>query len=61
MDLLIVLVDHLLKTKKEFKKLKKQEIHAIFAKMNLIKLAFNTIWLIGILKIKQEEQLLIHF
>ena len=33
-DLLIVLVDHLLKIKKEFKNLKKQEIQAIFTKMN---------------------------
>ena len=33
-DLLIVLVDHLLKLKKEFKNLKKQEIQAIFTKMN---------------------------
>ena len=30
----IVLVDHLLKTKKEFKSLKKQEIQDIFTKMN---------------------------
>ena len=50
-DLLIVHVDYLLKTKKEFKSLKKQEIQAIFTKMNLIKPAFNTIWLMGILKI----------
>ena len=47
----IVLVDHLLKIKKEFKNLKKQEIQAIFTKMNLIKHAFNTIWLMVILKI----------
>ena len=43
-------LDHLLKTKKEFKNLKKQEIQAIFTKMNLIKHAFNMIWLMGILK-----------
>ena len=36
---------------KEFKNLKKQEIQAIFTKMNLIRLAFNMIWLMGILKI----------
>ena len=30
----IVLVDHLLKTKKEFKSLKKLEIQDIFTKMN---------------------------
>ena len=43
--------DHLLKTKKEFKNLKKQEIQAIFTKMNLIRHAFNMIWLREILKI----------
>ena len=41
LDLLIALVDHLLKTRKEFKNLKKQEIQAIFAKTNLIRHAFN--------------------
>ena len=44
---LIVLVDHLLTTKKEFKNLKKREIQAIFTKMNLIGHAFNAIWLMG--------------
>ena len=34
MDLLIVLVDPLQKTKKEFKNLKKQEIQNIFTEMN---------------------------
>ena len=48
---LIVLVDHLLKTKKEFKHLKKQEIQTIFTKMNLIKLVFNMICHMEILKI----------
>ena len=43
-DFLTVLVDHLLKTKKEFKNLKKQEIQTIFTKINLIKLVFNMIW-----------------
>ena len=33
-DLLIMLVDHLLKIKKEFKNLKKQEIQHIFIEMN---------------------------
>ena len=42
-DLLLVLVDHLLKTKKEFKNLKKQEIQAIFTKMNFIRHDFNMI------------------
>ena len=50
-DLLIVLVGHLLKIKKEFKNLKKQEIQAIFTKMNLIRLVFNMIWHMEILKI----------
>ena len=36
---------------KEFKNLKKQEIHAIFTKVNLIRLVFSMIWLMGILKI----------
>ena len=50
-DLLIVLVDHLLKIKKEFKNLKKQGIQAIFTKMNFIRLVFNMIWHMEILKI----------
>ena len=33
-DKLIVLVDHLRETKKEFKSLKRQEIQEIFTKMN---------------------------
>ena len=33
-NFLIVLVDHLLKTKKEFKNLKKQKIQDIFIEMN---------------------------
>ena len=40
-DLLIVLVDHLLKTEEELKNLKKQETQTIFTKMNLIRLVFN--------------------
>ena len=39
----IVLVGHLLKIKSEFKNLKKQEIEAIFKKMNLIKRVLNMI------------------
>ena len=34
LDLLIVLVDHLQKTKKKYENLKKQEIHNIFFKTN---------------------------
>ena len=59
--LLIVLVDHLLKTKKEFRNLRKREIQTIFSKMNLIMLVFNMIWLMEILKVYREEQLLIKF
>ena len=36
--------------KKEFKNLKKQEIQIIFTKLNLIKLVFNMIWPMEILK-----------
>ena len=50
-NLLIVLVNHLLKTEKEFKNLNKQEIQDLFTKINKIKLSFNMIWLIDILKI----------
>ena len=41
-----MLVDHLLKTKKEFKNLKKQEIQAMFTKMNLIRLVFKHAWVL---------------
>ena len=36
-----MLVDHLLKTKNEYKNLKKQEIHNIFVNRNWTNLAFN--------------------
>ena len=39
------------KNKERIKKFKKQEIRAIFTKTSLIKLAFNMIWVIEILKI----------
>ena len=55
----LVLVDHLQKIKKEFKHLKKQEIRV--TKMSLIRLVFNMIWLMGILKILKEEHFLIKF
>ena len=48
---IIVLVDHLLKIRKKFGNLKKQERQAIFTKMNLIRLAFNMICRMEILKI----------
>ena len=44
-------LDHLLKTKKKFKKLRKQGIQVVFTKMNLIKPVFNMIWMMEILKI----------
>ena len=50
-EMLRVLADHLLKIKKEFKNLKKQEIQAVFTKMNLIRLVFSMTWLMEILKI----------
>ena len=37
--------------KKKKENLEKQGIQAIFIKMNLIRLVFNIIWLMGILKI----------
>ena len=39
------------KNKERIQNLKKQEIQAIFIKMNLIRLVFNMIWLMEILKI----------
>ena len=39
------------KNKEIIQKFKKQEIQAVFIKMNLIRLVFNMIWLVGILKI----------
>ena len=47
------------KNKERIQKLKKQERQAIFTKIDLIRLVFNMIWLMEILKIQQEEQLLI--
>ena len=44
-------VNHKLKTKSKYKSLKQQEIQDIFIKMNYVKLAFNMVWLIEIVKI----------
>ena len=44
-------VDHLLKTRKEFKNLKEQDIQDIFTEMDLIKLIFSMMWLMEILKV----------
>ena len=49
------------KNKTEFKNLNKLEIKNIFTKMNLIKLVLNMIWHTEILKVLQEERLLINF
>ena len=56
-----MLVDHLLKTKKEYENLKKQEIHDIFTEMNYIKIVFSMIWFMEILKILLKEQLQIKY
>ena len=60
-DLLIVLADHLLKTKNEFRNLKEQVLRVIFTKMNLLRHAFNMRCLMEILKIKKEEHFLTNF
>ena len=39
------------KNKERIQKLKKQEIQAIFTKIDLVRLVFNMIWLMEILKI----------
>ena len=49
--LLVVLVQHLQKAKKEFRNLKEQEIETTFTKVNLIRLFLNMTWLMEILKI----------
>ena len=45
-----MLVENVLKTKKEYKTLKKLQIKNIFTEMNYTKLLFNMIWLVEILK-----------
>ena len=53
------------KNKEKIQKLKKQEIHDIYIyiyiKTNQIKLDFNMIWFMGILRIYLEERLLIKY
>ena len=61
MDLRIVLVDHLLKTKGEYKNLKKEQIQDIFIKATQTKPTFNMTWLTEILKAYLEEQLPIKY
>ena len=55
-DLLIVVVVHLLKIKKEFKILFKQEIQIIFIGMIWIKLVFSMIWFMVDINIWLKEQ-----
>ena len=50
-NLHIVPLDHLQKTKREYKSLKKQGIHDISIKTNQIKLVLNMTWFMEILKI----------
>ena len=54
-------MDHLLKTKEEYKNSKKQEIQGIFNKTNQKKLASIMTWLLEILKIYHKEQQLIKY
>ena len=55
MDLRILLVDRLLKPKTEYKNLNKSKIRDTFMKPRV---AFNMKWLMEILKIYMDEQLL---
>ena len=50
-----MLVVHLPETKKELKRLCEEKIQILFTEMSLIKLAFNTIWLMLNQKIKYKE------
>ena len=50
-NLHIVPLDHLQKTKREYKSLKKQGIHDISIKTNQIKLVLNMTWFMEIFKI----------
>ena len=58
-DLHTLLAGYSVKTKQEYKKLRKHEIHNIFTKTNYINLAFNMIRVMETLWICQKEQLLI--
>ena len=60
-DLLIVVVVHLLKIKKEFKILFKQEIQIIFIGMIWIKLVFSMIWFMVDINIWLKEQSQVKF
>ena len=60
LDSLIVLLNHLLKTKKEYKNFIKETVDARYVYQNeLNKLYLQHIWLMDILKSYKEEQLLV--
>ena len=60
LDSLIVLLNHLLKTKKEYKNFIKETVDARYVYQNeLNKLYLQHIWLMDILKSHKEEQLLV--
>ena len=54
-------MDHLPKTKREYKNLKRQEIQDIFIKKHEINPAFIIIWSMEILKTFLKEQFLINY
>ena len=60
-DLSTLLADYSLKTKKEYKNLKKWEIQDTCINTNYRKLAFSMIWLMEILRVCIEEQLWIKY
>ena len=60
LDSLIVLLNHLLKTKNEYKNFIKETVDARYVYQNeLNKLCLQHIWLMDILKSYKEEQLLV--
>ena len=61
LDLHIVLVDHLLKTKKEYKNLKRQEIHDIFIHSELDKACFQHYMAYGDFKYLDKKTVSEHF
>ena len=60
-DVKVVLVDYLLKTKKEQKNSKKHELQDNFIKTNQTKSVFSMTWLMHFLKIHLDELLLIKY
>ena len=55
------ILKNLLKTRKEFKNLKRKEIQDISTQRSYTKLVFNMIWLMEILNIYQEQHLQIKY